>query len=83
MTSWLPPHHDPRRLRKPAGLLAGEHANGKFVSGSTYALFVLNCCTTAAAGDGAARRSTIYWVVSTWNPYEVVVMRTTLQSELR
>ena len=60
-----------------------KHVNGRFVSGGTYAPFVLNRYTTAAAAEGTARRSTIYWVVSTWNPYEVVVMRTTLQVELR
>jgi hypothetical protein len=51
------------------------HINGKFVGGGLYAPFVLDRYTT---GDGG-RRSTIYWVVSTWNPYEVNVMRTTIE----
>jgi hypothetical protein len=61
----------------------GKHVNGKFMSGGRYAPYVLNRYTVADAGDGAARTSTIFWLVSTWNPYEVVVMRTTLRSELR
>jgi hypothetical protein len=58
----------------------GGHKNGKFVGGGLYAPYVLNRYTTAA-GVGAPGGSscTIYWVVSTWNPYEVTVMRTTLQ----
>jgi hypothetical protein len=30
-----------------------------------------------------AGADTIYWVVSSWNPYEVSVMRTTLHSDAR
>ncbi len=48
-----------------------EHSNGKFVSGGFYAPYVLNRYTKAAIGPG--RRSMIYWVVSSWNPYEVSV----------
>jgi hypothetical protein len=59
----------------------GKHANGKFVSGGLYAPYVLERYTEAAEGPG--RRSAIYWVVSTWNPYEVTVMRTVLQSAMR
>jgi hypothetical protein len=55
-----------------------EHRNGKFVGGGTYAPYVLNRYTAAADSEAAGRSSTIYWVVSTWNPYEVNVMRTTL-----
>jgi hypothetical protein len=53
--------------------------DGKFVAGGLYAPFVLNRFTTAGGGPG--RSSTIYWVVSTWNPYEVVVMRTVLRHD--
>lgn len=59
------------------------HKNGKFVAGGFYAPYVLNRFTTGAGGAGDERRSTIYWVVSTWNPYEVSVMRTTLQTQRR
>ncbi|HVT57148.1 MAG TPA: DUF4185 domain-containing protein [Thermoanaerobaculia bacterium] len=58
----------------------GKRKNGKFVGGGLYAPYVLNRYTTAAAGDGASRGATIYWLISTWNPYEVTVMRTTLRS---
>ena len=58
--------------------------NGNLQPGAFYAPFVLNRYTTAAAaGSGASRSSTIYWLVSTWNPYEVTVMRTTLKRESR
>ena len=58
-----------------------HHENGKFVSGGLYAPYVLDRYTHAAGGPG--RRSTIYWVVSTWNPYQVSVMRTTMQRDAR
>jgi Domain of unknown function (DUF4185) len=61
----------------------GRHENGKLVAGGFYAPYVLNRYTGAVAGNGPGRRSTIYWVVSSWNPYEVSVMRTTLQSDAR
>jgi hypothetical protein len=60
-----------------------KHVNGMFVGGGTYAPYVLNRYTTAAESEGAGRSSTIYWVVSTWNPYEVSVMRTTLHVDSR
>jgi hypothetical protein len=53
--------------------------NGMLQGGALYAPFVLNRYTTAAAGGG----STIYWLVSTWNPYEVTVMCTTLGRDSR
>jgi len=37
--------------------------------------------TAAAAGGGGG--SAIYWLVSTWNPYEVTVMRSTLKRDSR
>jgi hypothetical protein len=55
------------------------HPNGKFMPGGLYAPYVLDRYTTPAPTDGGTRGSTIYWVVSTWNPYEVLVMRATLQ----
>jgi hypothetical protein len=62
----------------------GRQTNGKHVAGGFYAPFVLNRYTTAAAvGSGASRSSIIYWLVSTWNPYEVTVMRTTLKRDSR
>jgi hypothetical protein len=61
----------------------GKHTSGKFVAGGFYAPYVLDRYTGGASGGGPGRRSTIYWVVSSWNPYEVSVMRTTLQSDAR
>jgi|GEM_PF-1345249 len=55
--------------------------NGKDVGGSFYAPFVLNRYTTAASSPTGARVSIIYWLVSTWNPYEVNVMQSTLEVE--
>jgi hypothetical protein len=46
------------------------------VSGGLYAPFVLNRYTEAGKDANSAD---IYWLVSTWNPYEVDVMRSTLQ----
>jgi hypothetical protein len=47
-----------------------------FVPGDFYAPFVMNRYTRADAGP---RRVTLYWVLSNWNPYEVTVMRTTIE----
>jgi hypothetical protein len=57
-----------------------EHVNGRFVGGGTYAPYVLNRYTTAATDERGGPATTIYWVASTWNPYEVSVMRTTLRA---
>jgi hypothetical protein len=55
------------------------HKNGKFEGGGLYAPYVLNRYTTAASvGALGGLSCTIYWAVSTWNPYQVTVMRTTL-----
>ena len=60
-----------------------EHRNGKFVGGGLYAPYVLNRYTAPAPSGGVGRAGTIYWVVSTWNPYEVLVMRSVLRVEER
>jgi len=60
----------------------GKHQGGKLVSGGLYAPFLLNRYTTAAGVDShGSRTCTIYWLVSTWNPYQVSVMRTTIWAE--
>lgn len=62
----------------------GKQRSAEHVAGGFYAPFVLNRYTAAAAtGSGASRSSTIYWLLSTWNPYEVTVMRTTLEHDSR
>jgi Domain of unknown function (DUF4185) len=60
-----------------------QHIAGKFMPGGPYAPYVLNRYTTAADAAGLGRVSTIYWIVSTWNPYEVTVMLTTLREDSR
>ena len=53
--------------------------NGNPWPGIFYAPFVMNRFTRDATPQGAATRSaTIYWLLSTWNPYAVVVMQSTL-----
>ena len=59
------------------------HAKGRFVGGGFYAPFVLNRYTVGRSSNGPTRSATIYWLVSSWNPYEVTVMRTTLQIDPR
>src|SRR5262249_10609028 len=54
---------------------------GKPWPGFFYAPFVMSRFTQDATlpGPGQARRATIYWLVSTWNPYVVIVMQSTLE----
>jgi hypothetical protein len=54
---------------------------GRGGAGFFYAPFVLDRFTqdATAPGQGQPKRTTIYWVVSTWNPYYVVVMQSTLE----
>jgi hypothetical protein len=54
-----------------------KYQNNQFEGGGFYAPFVLDRYTSAASGAG--RAAIIYWLVSTWNPYEVTLMRTTLR----
>lgn len=47
--------------------------------GFFYAPFVINRFTQDASVPGSGeRRATIYWIVSTWNPYQTAVMQSTL-----
>jgi len=55
-------------------------ANGKFVQGGFYAPYVLNRYTRPG---GEARSATIYWTLSTWNPYQVYIMKTTIELPLQ
>jgi Domain of unknown function (DUF4185) len=50
-------------------------------AGAFYAPFVMDRFTQNATppGPGQPKRATIYWLVSTWNPYTVVVMQSTLE----
>jgi len=57
-----------------------RHKDQKFVAGGLYAPYVINRYTGPVAAEGSSRASTTYWLVSTSNPYEVSLMRTTLQT---
>jgi hypothetical protein len=73
----------------PCRLVMTEHGCGnqeryhdqtKFVAGGLYAPFVLDRYTTALPSSLlGSRRARIYWLVSTWDPYQVSVMRTDLE----
>jgi len=56
-------------------------SNGQFFPGIFYAPFVMDRFTldTTPAGAAGTKQTTIYWLLSTWNPYQVVVMQSTLQ----
>jgi hypothetical protein len=51
--------------------------------GYLYAPFALDRYTRPAPieGPGPAKAAKIYWLLSTWDPYQVTVMQTTLQVE--
>ena len=52
-----------------------QSRNGNITPGGFYAPFVMDRFTAPGKDGGAV----IYWLVSTWNPYEVDVMKTTLR----
>jgi len=56
----------------------GNQENYQAQPGNFYAPFLMERYTTLDRTLPGSRRATIYWLVSTWNPYQVVVMRTTL-----
>jgi hypothetical protein len=49
--------------------------------GAFYAPFVMDRFTQDATppGPGQPKRATVYWLLSTWNPYTVIVMQSTLE----
>jgi hypothetical protein len=52
------------------------NANKSYMPGFFYAPFVMNRYTQAATpGPGQTHAATIYWTLSTWNPYDVIVMQ--------
>jgi hypothetical protein len=57
-----------------------KHPNGQFTRGGFYAPYVLNRYTTDAGSTAQKHKATIYWTLSTWNPYVVSIMRTTIES---
>lgn len=61
--------------------IALDAPNGTPWPGAFYAPFVIDRFTQDATptGPGQPKRATIYWLLSTWNPYVVVVMQSTLE----
>lgn len=53
-----------------------RHGNA-FQPGGFYAPFVMNRYT---GGDPALHQATLYWLLPTWNPYQVSMMRTTIEA---
>jgi hypothetical protein len=55
--------------------------NGNPWPGIFYAPFVMDRFTRdeTQAGAGQLKRAKVYWLLSTWNPYTVVVMQSTLE----
>jgi hypothetical protein len=77
--------HDPGALcaliMSPGGCPGRVSVPSGRGAGFFYAPFVIDRFTQneTPPGPGQPKRTTIYWVVSTWNPYYVVVMRSTLE----
>ena len=62
------------------GPLPSSQLDGAVFAGGFYAPFVMNRFTQDVVPQPAGtKQTTIYWLVSTWNPYVVVVMQSTLQ----
>jgi hypothetical protein len=78
---WNPPATNPPGPAPacPANVATQQPALLTF--GYLYAPFVLTRYTEAAApqAPAPAKAATIYWLLSTWDPYQVTVMRSTLQ----
>lgn len=56
------------------------HDQTTFVPGGFYAPYVLERYTTALPTSGSgAPRARIFWTLSTWDPYQVTIMRTDLE----
>jgi hypothetical protein len=55
------------------------HDQSRPTPGGFYAPFVMERYTTSSPTPlSASRQADVYWLLSTWDPYQVVVMRTTL-----
>ena len=55
------------------------HDQSTFVPGGFYAPYVLDRYTTPLLPTKFTRRARIYWTLSTWDPYQVSIMRTDLE----
>ncbi len=62
----------------------GDDWPGQANQGGFYAPFAMERYTTPLPADTPGRRrAMVYWLLSTWNPYQVVVMRTVLEVDSR
>lgn len=71
----------PCRLRMAEGGCGNQESYWHYaetVPGEFYAPFVMERYTTWVLTPLQGRRATIYWLLSTWNPYQVTVMKTVL-----
>ena len=87
MISRLTPGAQCMLIMRPAG--CGDqrnywpvNADGSYVEGGLYAPFVLDRYTQDAGADGLAHKATIFWTLSTWNPYVVDIMRSTIEAPI-
>jgi hypothetical protein len=77
---WNPPSVNPPGPGAPCLNLTSQQTPA-LSFGYLYAPFVMNRYTEAATpqAPAPAKAATIYWLLSTWDPYQVTVMQTTLQ----
>jgi hypothetical protein len=78
---WNPPATNPPGPAPPCPANVVTQQPALLTFGYLYAPFVMTRYTKAAApqAPAPARAATIYWLLSTWDPYQVTVMRSTLQ----
>jgi hypothetical protein len=77
---WNPPATNPPGPAPPCPNMVSQQVP-LLTFGYMYAPFVLSRYTQAATpqGPAPAKAAAIYWLLSTWDPYQVTVMRSTLQ----
>ena len=71
---WLVRVHPSRSDRGEPEVRRPEWTHRTNVQGGDYSPFIIPSFTTGGGG-----RSTIYYTLSTWNPYQVVIMSTTIK----
>ena len=78
---WNPPAANPPGPAPPCPANVVSQQVPGLTFGYMYAPFVMSRYTKAAApqAPAPAKAATIYWLLSTWDPYQVTVMRSVLQ----
>ena len=78
---WNPPATNPPGPAAPCPASVVTQQPALLTFGYLYAPFVMTRYTEAATpkAPAPAKAATIYWLLSTWDPYQVTVMRSTLQ----